>query len=31
MAHRTWGGRFAEGPDALAGRFNGSLPFDRAL
>jgi argininosuccinate lyase len=31
MAHRTWGGRFAEGPDALAARFNASLPFDRAL
>ncbi|WP_105318038.1 argininosuccinate lyase [Thermus tenuipuniceus] len=31
MAHRTWGGRFAEGPDALAARFNASLSFDRAL
>ncbi|BCP65161.1 argininosuccinate lyase [Thermus thermophilus] len=31
MAHRTWGGRFGEGPDALAARFNASLPFDRAL
>ncbi|GAB5603674.1 argininosuccinate lyase [Thermus sp. FJN-A] len=31
MAHRTWGGRFGEGPDALALRFNASLPFDRAL
>lgn len=31
MSHRTWGGRFEEGPDALAARFNASLPFDRAL
>lgn len=31
MAHRTWGGRFGEGPDALAARFNASLSFDRAL
>ncbi len=31
MAHRTWGGRFGEGPDALAARFNASLPVDRAL
>ncbi|WP_038055460.1 argininosuccinate lyase [Thermus amyloliquefaciens] len=31
MAHRTWGGRFAEGPDVLAARFNASLAFDRAL
>ncbi|GAA5334226.1 MULTISPECIES: argininosuccinate lyase [Thermus] len=31
MAHRTWGGRFQEGPDALAARFNASLSFDRAL
>ena len=31
MAHRTWGGRFQEGPDTLAARFNASLPFDRAL
>lgn len=31
MAHRTWGGRFGEGPDALAARFNASLAFDRAL
>jgi len=31
MAHRTWGGRFAEGPDALAARFNASLSFDQAL
>ncbi|GAA6734507.1 argininosuccinate lyase [Thermus oshimai] len=31
MGHRTWGGRFSEGPDALAARFNASLPFDRAL
>ena len=31
MSHRTWGGRFGEGPDALAARFNASLPFDRAL
>ena len=31
MGHRTWGGRFAEGPSELAARFNASLPFDRAL
>ncbi len=31
MGHRTWGGRFAEGPDQLAARFNASLSFDRAL
>jgi len=31
VSHRTWGGRFEEGPDALAARFNASLPFDRAL
>ncbi|WP_018110704.1 argininosuccinate lyase [Thermus igniterrae] len=31
MGHRTWGGRFAEGPDRLAAQFNASLPFDRAL
>jgi len=31
VAHRTWGGRFQEGPDALAARFNASLSFDRAL
>ncbi len=31
MSQRTWGGRFQEGPDALAQRFNASLPFDRAL
>ena len=31
MAHRTWGGRFGEGPDTLAARFNASLSFDRAL
>ncbi len=31
MSHRTWGGRFQEGPHALAARFNASLPFDRAL
>ncbi|MGQ9691907.1 MAG: argininosuccinate lyase [Thermaceae bacterium] len=30
-AHRTWGGRFEEGPDALALRFNASLSFDRRL
>ncbi|WP_243089965.1 argininosuccinate lyase [Thermus neutrinimicus] len=31
MGHRTWGGRFAEGPSELAARFNASLSFDRAL
>ena len=31
MAHRTWGGRFGEGPDALAARFNASLAVVRAL
>jgi argininosuccinate lyase len=31
MGHRTWGGRFAEGPDRLAAQFNASLSFDRAL
>ncbi|MDM7323562.1 MAG: argininosuccinate lyase, partial [Thermus sp.] len=31
MGHRTWGGRFGEGPSGLAARFNASLPFDRAL
>lgn len=31
MSQRTWGGRFEEAPDALAARFNASLPFDRAL
>ncbi|MDM7324532.1 MAG: argininosuccinate lyase [Thermus sp.] len=31
MAHRTWGGRFSEGPSELTARFNASLPFDRAL
>ncbi len=31
MSHRTWGGRFGEGPHELALRYNASLPFDRVL
>jgi argininosuccinate lyase len=31
MKNRMWGGRFAEGPDAVMEEINASIDFDRAL
>jgi argininosuccinate lyase len=31
MKNRMWGGRFAEGPDAIMEEINASIDFDRAL
>ena len=31
MSNRMWGGRFAEGPDAIMEEINASIDFDKAL
>ncbi len=31
MSNRMWGGRFAEGPDAIMEEINASIDFDRKL
>ena len=31
MTSRMWGGRFAEGPDAIMEEINASIDFDRKL
>src|SRR5690606_8986520 len=31
MKNRMWGGRFAEGPDAIMEEINASIEFDRKL
>ncbi len=31
MTNKMWGGRFAEGPDAIMARINASIGFDRKL
>src|SRR5665213_108849 len=31
MKNRMWGGRFAEGPDAVMEEINASIDFDREL
>jgi argininosuccinate lyase len=31
MTNKMWGGRFAQGPDAIMGEINASIDFDRRL
>lgn len=31
MSNRMWGGRFAEGPDAIMEEINASIDYDRKL
>ncbi|MEO6609684.1 MAG: argininosuccinate lyase, partial [Aestuariivirga sp.] len=31
MTNKMWGGRFAQGPDAIMAEINASIDFDRRL